>query len=63
MFYSKISRRRMMQIGFGAATAGVVPVFRPLAYASRLGTVNRDFDIPVLNFRTQLTRLTASYVR
>ena len=34
MLDSKISRRRMMQLGVGAATAGVVPVSKPLAYAS-----------------------------
>jgi hypothetical protein len=41
----KISRRRMMQLGFGAATAGVVPVSKPLAYASAVGAVN-GLDLP-----------------
>ena len=46
MLDSKISRRRMMQLGVGAATAGVVPVSKPLAYASGLSAVNRDSDLP-----------------
>src|ERR1700732_2567525 len=45
MLDSKISRRRMMQLGVGAATAGVVQVSKPLAYASGLGA-NDDFDVP-----------------
>src|SRR5215468_5531479 len=45
MFDRTISRRRMMQLGVGAATAGVVPVPKPLAYASALGTVS-DLDAP-----------------
>src|SRR5215471_20566619 len=45
MFDRTISRRRMMQLGIGAATAGVVPASKPLAYASALGIV-RDLDVP-----------------
>src|SRR6201993_5053962 len=47
MLDSKVSRRRMMQLGVGAATAGVVPVSSPLAYASAVGAVNSDgLDLP-----------------
>jgi len=46
MLDSKISRRRMMQLGVGAATAGVVPVSKPLAYASTVGAVNGGLDLP-----------------
>lgn len=46
MLDSKISRRRMMQLGVGAATAGVVPVSKPLAYASAVGAVNSELDLP-----------------
>jgi len=45
MLDGKISRRRMMQLGVGAATAGVVPVSKPLAYASGFGAVN-SLDLP-----------------
>ena len=44
--FDQISRRRMMQLGVGAATAGVVSVSKPLAYASGIGTANCDFDFP-----------------
>src|ERR1700693_6451154 len=43
MFDSKTSRRRRMQLGVGAATAGVVPVSKPLAYASPVGAPHGDF--------------------
>lgn len=46
MLDSKISRRRMMHIGVGAATAGVVTGSTALAHASDLGAVNRDSDFP-----------------
>lgn len=46
MFDSKISRRRMMLLGVGAATAGVVPVSKPLAYASPVGAPHGDFGFP-----------------
>ena len=46
MLDSKISRRRMMQLGVGAATASVVPVSKPLAYASAVGAVNSGLDLP-----------------
>lgn len=51
----KISRRTMMQLGVGAATAGVVPASR-LAYASALGAVN-DVNLPGL---PQLQRSTSA---
>jgi len=44
--FDKISRRRMMQLGVGAATAGVVPVSKPLAYASAVGAPQGEFDLP-----------------
>ena len=44
--FDKLSRRRMMQLGVGAATAGIVPVSKPLAYASGSAAANGDFDFP-----------------
>lgn len=41
----RISRRRMMQLGVGAATASVVPVSKSLAYASAVGAVGSS-DLP-----------------
>jgi len=46
MLDRKISRRRMMQLGVGAATAGVVPVSKQLACASAVDALNSDLDLP-----------------
>ena len=42
----KISRRRLMQLGVGAATAGVVPVSNRLAFASGISAANCNVDFP-----------------